>query len=95
MNHYRIITKCKAGFFTVTENKHNTPLDCLRSFHPGVVHTIEEKHGNNFFTVFALKGPRVFIASNDIFISSYISNYFPKTNMHSIVKPVTETKYEK
>ena len=67
-------------------------LSCLQSFHHGASTplTIEEKHGNNFLTVFALKGPRVYIASHDIFKSSHISNYYPKTDMYSIAKPVTE-----
>ena len=93
MNQYRIVIKNKAGFFSVVEKKSDSPLSCLQSFHPGVIHTIEEKHGNNFLTVFALKGPRVYIASQDIFKSSHISNYYPKTNMRSIAKPVTELKY--
>lgn len=93
MNQYRIVIKCTAGFFTVVEKKSESPLSCLQSFHHGVVHTIEEKHGNTFLTVFALKGPRVYIASIDIFKSSYISNNYPKTDMYSIAKPVTELNH--
>ena len=90
MNNYRIIIKCQAGFFTIVDKKSETPLSCLRSFKPNSVHSIEEKHGENYFTVFALKGPRVYIASKDIYESHTIQNYYPKTDINSIGKPTTE-----
>ena len=90
MNNYRIIIKCQAGFFTIVDKKSTNPYQCLISFRIGAVHTIEEKHGDNYFTVFALKGPRVCIASIDIYESNIIQNYYPKTKMNSINKPVTE-----
>lgn len=90
MNQYRVIIKCKAGFFTIVDKQASSPYACLISFHMGAVHSIEEKHGENYFTVFALKGPRVYIASKDIYDSKIIRNYFPKTDMNRIGKPVTE-----
>jgi hypothetical protein len=90
MNNYRIIIKCQAGFFTIVDKQSLSPLDCLKSFKLHAVHSIEEKHGENYFNVFALKGPRVIIASKDIYESRLIQTYWSKTDMQRISKPVTE-----
>ena len=54
------------------------------------VYSIEEKHGENYFTVFSLVGAKVYISSKDIYDSSLIQTYYPKTDMNNIGKPVTE-----
>ena len=90
MKNYRVIIKCQGGFFTIVDKQSQSPLDCLRSFKLHAVHSIEEQHGEYFFTVFALKGPRVHIASTDIYESRLIQTYWSKTDMKRIGKPVTE-----
>ena len=90
MNQYRIIVKCQAGFLTVVDIHANSPLDCLRRFKSNAVHTIEEKHGENYLTVFTLKGTKVLIASKDIYESGDIQKHWSKTNMLQIRKPITE-----
>ena len=89
---YRVVIKCQGGFFTVVDKSAFSPLDCLRSFKLKAVHTIEEKSetSENYFTVFALKGSSVIIASRDIYESRFIQNYWPKSDMKRISKPVTE-----
>jgi hypothetical protein len=94
MKNYRVIIKCQAGFFTIVDKKSQSPLDCLKSFKLHAVHSIEEQHGENFFNVFALKGPRVIIASTDIYESRLIQTYWSKTDMKRISKPVTEYNHE-
>lgn len=94
MNQYRVVIKNKAGFLSIVDKQASSPYACLTSFHMGVVHTIEEKHGENYFTVFTLKGPRVYIASKDIYESSIIPNYYPKTDIKRVGKPVTEYDHE-
>ena len=93
MKNYRIVIKCKAGFLTIVDKKAESPLAALNYFHPKAVLTIEEQtdleHGT-YFTVFALKGSSVTIASTDIYKTNYIQNYHPKTDMKRISKPVTE-----
>jgi hypothetical protein len=95
MKNYRIIVKCQGGFLTIAERKSNSPLDCLKSFGCKNVYTIEEQSGEYYFTVFALKGSSVLIASSDIIESRLIQTYYPKTNIHGIHKPVTELNYTK
>jgi hypothetical protein len=94
MNQYRVIIKCQAGFLTIVDKTANSPLDCLKSFHLKAVQSIEEKHGENYFTVFALKGTKVYIASRDIYESRLIQNYWSKTEMNRVSKPVTEYDHE-
>jgi hypothetical protein len=96
MKNYRIVIKCQGGFFTVVDKKSHSPYDCLKSFKPKAVHTIEEKSetGEHYFTVFALKGSSVIIASKDIYDSHMIQNYWPKSDMKRIGKPVTEYDHE-
>jgi len=89
-NDYRVVIKCQAGFLTIVDVKANSPLECLKRFQPKAVQSIEEKHGENYFTVFALKGPRVYIASKDIYESNMIQYNWYKTDMKRIGKPVTE-----
>jgi hypothetical protein len=89
-NDYRVVIKCQAGFLTVVDVKANNSLECLQRFQPKFVQTIEEKHGENYFTVFALKGPRVHIASKEIYESRMIQYHWSKTDMNRIGKPVTE-----
>jgi hypothetical protein len=93
-NDYRVIIKCQAGFLTIVDVKADSPLECLKRFQPKAVQSIEEKHGENFFTVFALKGPRVYIASKDIYESNMIQYNWYKTDMKRIGKPVTEYDHE-
>jgi len=90
MKNYRVIIKCQGGFFTIVDKQSQSPLDCLKSFKLHAVHSIEEQHGEHHFTVFTLKGPRVHIASKDIFESRLIQTYWSKTDMKRVGKPVTE-----
>jgi len=94
MNSYRVIIKCQAGFLTVVEKQCPSPLICLKSFACKNVYSIEEKHGENYFTVFSLVGAKVYIASKDIYDSNLIQTYYPKTDMTNIGRPVTEYDYE-
>ena len=96
MKNYRVIIKCQAGFFTVVDKKASSPLMCLQSFKMKAVHTIEEKSetSENYFTVFALKGNKVTVASTDIFQSRLIQNYWPSTEIGRVSKPVTEYDHE-
>lgn len=93
---YRVVIKCQGGFFTVVDKEANSPLDCLRSFKPKFVHTIEEKSltSEHYFTVFALKGSSVHIASKDIYESNMIQYNWHKTDMKRVGKPVTEYDHE-
>ena len=90
---YRVVIKCQAGFLTIVDVKANNSLECLQRFKPKFVQTIEEKHGEKYFTVFALKGSRVLIASTEIYESRMIQYHWSKTEMNRIVKPVTEYDY--
>jgi hypothetical protein len=94
MKNYRVIIKCQGGFFTIVDKQSQSPLDCLKSFKLHAVHSIEEQHGEHYFTVFALKGPRVHISSKDIYESRLIQSYWSKTDMKRIGKPVTEYDHE-
>jgi len=93
---YRVVIKCQAGFLTVVDCQANSPLECLQRFQPKYVLTIEERYeqSNTWFTVFTLKGPRVHVASTDIYKSNMIKYNWPKTEMNRIGKPVTEYDHE-
>jgi hypothetical protein len=95
MKQYRIIIKCKAGFLTVVDRVAESPLQCLKTFFPSAIQTIEEKYAENYLTVFALKGSKVLIASKDIYESGEIQKHWSKTNMFQIQKPVTEYSFIK
>jgi hypothetical protein len=92
MKNYRIIIKCKAGFFTVVDHKSTSPLNCLKAFKLRSVHSIEEQYESEplYTTVFSLKGSSVYIASKDIIESGIIQYNWSKTNMNNVKKPVTE-----
>jgi hypothetical protein len=96
MKQYRVVIKCQGGFFTVVDKRSQSLLDCLKSFKLNAVHTIEEKSDSSehYFTVFALKGSKVHIASSDIYESRLIQSYWPKTEINRIGKPVTEYDHE-
>jgi len=93
MKNFRIIIKCQAGFLTIVDKQAQSIMDIMKSFiTPKVILTIEEKSeiGEYYFTAFATKGAKVYIAAKEIYESRYIQNYWPTTDMNRIGKPANE-----
>jgi hypothetical protein len=93
MKNFRIVIKCKAGFLTIVDKRAESVMDIMKSFiTPKVILTIEEKSeiSEHYFTAFATKGTKVYIAAKEIYDSHFIQNYWPTTDMNRIGKPANE-----
>jgi hypothetical protein len=93
MKNFRIVIKCQAGFLTIVDKKAETVMDIMKSFiTPKTILTVEQKsdQSEHYFTVFATKGTKVYIAAKEIYDSRFIQNYWPTTDMNRIGKPANE-----
>jgi len=56
---YTIVTKCKAGFASVSTVKASSPYDVFRRYKKGAIMNISFNSGSNRFTVYARTGKKV------------------------------------
>ena len=94
---YRIVYKCKAGFFSISEGSYNNsyanemgPAVLLDGWKKGSLQTIQfQADGSNpeiWLTVFARKGKKIVVIDEDILKGltvGTINQYFIDTNLYS------------
>jgi len=56
---YTIVTKCKAGFASVSTVKASSPYEVFRRYKKGAIMNISFNSGSNRFTVYARTGKKV------------------------------------
>jgi hypothetical protein len=92
---FRFITKCRAGFMTISEARDTDneyyltyPETLLTAYKKGALQTIEfqPEGSTNYFTIFAKKGNRVVIIDSLILAHltvGTINQYWVNTNLYS------------
>ena len=78
---YRVITKCPAGFLTISEGE-DYLCNVVKGYKKGALQTIEARTemGTNFLTVFAMKAGKFFVTERSIIENITVGDvrvYFP------------------
>tara|TARA_B100000768_G_scaffold77853_1_gene74050 strand:- start:451 stop:933 length:483 start_codon:yes stop_codon:yes gene_type:complete len=89
---YRVVTKCRAGFFTISDGK-STLQNLVNRYQKNALHTIELKSlkSDTFLTALALKGGKFATVANCILENieiGTIHSSFPKMADHGHWKAI-------